>query len=84
MDNVDGLMDYGHGVLMERKGVAGQTHNQLMEYKLKITNQAVTAQDMVCAARATLKQKPGSYVPIEIPLIDYIPGDRTDLIKRIV
>lgn len=84
VEDVDRLMDNGHGVLMERKGVAGKTHNQQMEYRLKITNPAVTAQVMVCAARAAMKQKPGSYVPLEIPLIDYLPGDRWEIINRLV
>ena len=31
---------------------------------------------MVAAARASLKQKPGAYTMIQIPIIDYLYGTR--------
>lgn len=84
VDNVNDLIDMGHGVSMERKGVSGLTHNQLMNFGMRINNPAVTAQIMVAAARASLKQKPGAYTMIEIPIIDYMAGDRDTIIRKYV
>ena len=84
VDNVDALLDMGHGVLMERKGVSGITHNQLLEFRMKINNPALTAQIMVACGRATLRQQPGAYVMPEIPVMDLLHGDRETLIKKLV
>ncbi|MCF0196195.1 MAG: diaminopimelate dehydrogenase [Bacteroidaceae bacterium] len=84
VESVDALNDVGHGVNMVRKGVSGQTHNQLFEFNMKINNPALTAQVLVNAARASLKQQPGAYTMIEIPVIDYLPGDREALIAHLV
>jgi diaminopimelate dehydrogenase len=61
VDNVDALMDMGHAVLIERKGVAGITQNQLFEYRMKINGPALTTQIMVACARAAMRQQPGAY-----------------------
>ncbi|NLO21042.1 MAG: diaminopimelate dehydrogenase [Syntrophomonadaceae bacterium] len=82
--DVEMLLDVGHGVQMERKGVSGLTHNQLLSYSMKINNPALTAQIMVAAARASLKQKPGSYTMIQIPIIDYMYGDEDEIIRHLV
>ena len=84
VDSVDALNDVGHGVNLVRKGVSGQTHNQLFEFNMKINNPALTAQVLVNAARATMKQQPGAYTMIEIPVIDYLPGDREQIIGHLV
>lgn len=84
VDCVDSLKDMGHGVNMIRKGVSGGTQNQLLEFDMKINNPALTAQVLVATARAAMKQKPGAYTMIEIPIIDYIFGDRDALIKKLV
>ncbi len=78
------LNDVGHGVNLVRKGVSGTTHNQLFEFNMRINNPALTAQVMVNAARASMKQQPGAYTMIEIPVIDYLPGDREELIAHLV
>ncbi|MBO7510948.1 MAG: diaminopimelate dehydrogenase, partial [Bacteroidales bacterium] len=52
VDSVDALNDVGHGVNLVRKGVSGQTHNQLLEFNMKINNPALTGQVLVMAARA--------------------------------
>jgi diaminopimelate dehydrogenase len=78
------LLDVGHGVNMERKGVSGSTHNQLLSYSMKINNPALTSQIMVAAARASLKQKPGAYTMIQIPIIDYLYGNPDDIIRHLV
>lgn len=81
---VDDLNDVGHGVNLVRKGVSGTTHNQLFEFNMKINNPALTAQVMVCCARATMKQQPGCYTLIEVPVIDLLHGDREELIAHLV
>ena len=82
--SVDECRDMGHGVLLERKGVSGKTQNQLFEFKMKINNPALTGQVLVNTARAAMKQNPGCYTMIEIPVIDYLPGDREELIRHLV
>lgn len=84
VDCVDSLKDMGHGVNMVRKGVSGTTQNQLFDFNMKINNPALTAQVLVASARATMKQRPGAYTMIEVPIIDYIYGDRDTLIKKLV
>ncbi len=81
---VDDLNDVGHGVNLVRKGVSGKTHNQLFEFNMKINNPALTAQVLVNVARASMKQKPGAYTMIEIPVIDMLCGDREELIRHLV
>lgn len=82
--SVDALNDVGHGVNLVRKGVSGQTHNQMFEFNMKINNPALTSQVLVNAARATMRQQPGAYTMIEIPVIDYLPGDREEIIAHLV
>ncbi len=84
VENVDNLKDMGHGVNMVRKGVSGTTQNQLLDFNMKINNPALTAQVLVASARATMKQAPGAYTMIEVPVIDYIYGDKEALIKKLV
>ena len=81
---VDDLLDMGHGVNLVRKGVSGKTQNQLFEFNMKINNPALTAQILVCVARASMKQQPGCYTMIEIPVIDLLYGDRDSLISHLV
>ena len=84
VDCVDDLKDMGHGVNMVRKGVSGTTQNQLFDFNMKINNPALTAQVLVASARASMKQRPGCYTMIEVPIIDYIYGDKEALIKKLV
>ena len=81
---VDELNDVGHGVNLVRKGVSGQTHNQHFEFDMSINNPALTGQVLVMAARAALRQRPGCYTMIEIPVIDYLAGDRETLVRQLV
>ena len=81
---VDDLNDVGHGVNLVRKGVSGKTHNQLFEFDMKINNPALTAQVLVCVARASMRQQPGCYTMIEVPVIDLLEGDREELIAHLV
>ena len=81
---VDELLDMGHGVNLTRKGVSGETQNQLFEFNMRINNPALTGQVLVCAARAAMKQQPGCYTMIEIPVIALLHGDREELIAHLV
>jgi diaminopimelate dehydrogenase len=81
---VKDLNDVGHGVNLVRKGVSGQTHNQLFEFNMKINNPALTAQVLVNVARASMRQQPGCYTMIEIPVIDLLPGDREAIVGHLV
>lgn len=82
--SVDEVKDMGHGVNMTRKGVSGKTQNQRFEFNMSINNPALTAQILVGVARASMKQQPGAYTMIEIPVIDLLPGEREQLIKHLV
>ena len=82
--SVDELKDMGHGVNLTRKGVSGVTQNQLFEFNMRINNPALTSQVLVNVARATMRQQPGAYTMIEIPVIDMLHGDREELIAHLV
>lgn len=82
--SVDELKDMGHGVLLEHKGVSGKTQNQLFEFRMKINNPALTSQILISCARAVLKQQPGAYTMPEIAPIDYLAGEKEDLLKHLV
>lgn len=81
---VDDVIDMGHGVNMVRKGVSGKTQNQRFEFNMSINNPALTAQMLVNVARATMRQQPGAYTMIEIPVVDLLPGNREEWIKQLV
>lgn len=82
--SVDEVKDMGHGVNMVRKGVSGKTQNQRFEFNMSINNPALTAQILVGAARATMRQRPGAYTMIEIPVIDLLAGKKDELIRHLV
>lgn len=84
VESVDALLDMGHGVNMVRKGVSGKTQNQRFEFNMSIDNPGLTSQILVAGARAVLRQQPGAYTMIEIPLIDFLVGDRDQIIRRLV
>ncbi len=84
VSDIDSVMDKGHGVHMIRKGVSGATDNQIFEFNMKINNPALTSQVMVSCARATMKQAPGCYTMIEIPVIDLLYGEKEALIQKYV
>lgn len=82
--SIDDIKDMGHGVNLVRKGVSGVTQNQLLEFNMRINNPALTAQVLVNMARASMRQQPGCYTMIEIPVIDMLPGNREDIIGAMV
>lgn len=84
VDCVSRAADPGHGVVIDRKGAAGRTGNQLLRWEMRITNPAVTGQIMVGALRAGLKKAPGAYTIIELAVADMLPEALEDVVKRIV
>jgi diaminopimelate dehydrogenase len=82
--SVDAVRDMGHGVHMTRKGTSGRTPSQRLEFNMTINNPALTAQILVGVARASMRQQPGAYTMIEIPVIDLLPGDREELVRHLV
>ena len=84
VESVDAVKDMGHGVHLVRKGVSGKTQNQRFEFNMSINNPALTAQVLVNVARASMRQQPGCYTMVEIPVIDLLPGERADLIEHLV
>ncbi len=84
VESVEALKDMGHGVRLERKGASGASQNQLFTFDMRVNNPALTAQVMVSAARATLKQRPGAYTMIEVPTVDFLPGKKEEWIKKLV
>ena len=84
VDDVNTLIDRGHGVNMVRRGGAGETQNQFFQWKMSIDNPALTSQVMVSCARAAARQAPGAYTMLEFPIIDLLPGCREELIRNLV
>ncbi len=84
VDDIKKVIDVGHGVHMTRKGVSGKTHNQLMDFNMRINNPALTSQIMVAYARATMKMEPGAYTTIEVPVIKMLLGNEEELIRELV
>ena len=84
VESVDDVRDMGHGVHLVRKGVSGKTQNQRFEFNMQINNPALTAQVLVGVARASMRQQPGCYTMIELPVVDLLPGDREQYIAHLV
>lgn len=82
--SVDAINTHMHGVKLERSGVSGATDGQAMDFNMRINNPALTGQVLVMAARAAMRQKPGCYTMVEVPVIDYLAGDRESLIGKLV
>lgn len=82
--SVEAINSLMHGVDLVRNGVSGKTPGQDLKFKMRINNPALTGQVLVCAARASMRQKAGCYTLIEIPVIDLLPGDREQLIRKLV
>ena len=83
-DDVDALIDRGHGVLMTRKGVSGTAQNQNFSFTMSIDNPALTSSVMAACARAIMKQAPGAYTMIELPVADLLPGCIEEKVRKFV
>lgn len=84
VEDVEAISDAGHGVSIIRKGVSGSANNQRFHFEMSIDNPAMTAQMMVSAARAAVKQAPGAYTMLHLPIIDMLYGTEEELIRRLV
>ncbi|MFO8059249.1 MAG: diaminopimelate dehydrogenase [Bacillota bacterium] len=84
VDDVTGVTDLGHGVSVQRRGASADAHNTLSRFEMRGTNPAMTAEVMVSAARAASRMEPGAYTLPEIPLFKMLPGEREELVKRLV
>lgn len=82
--SIDELKDVGHGVNMVRKGVSGVTNNQNFSFNMSINNPALTGQVLANCARAVIRQNPGCYTMIEVPVVDLLPGDRDQWVNQLV
>ncbi|MDR0454562.1 MAG: diaminopimelate dehydrogenase [Deferribacteraceae bacterium] len=81
---LDFVADSSHGVLIERIGGAASVSNQSFKFEMRINNPALTAQILLSCARAAVKMPAGVFTIIDIPPIYLLPGDRAELIKRLV
>lgn len=81
---VEAMLDTGHGVLLERRGVSGKTANQLFRYESRVTNPALTGQILVSSARAAKRLSAGAYTMLEVPLAHFLPGDLQTIIEQFV
>lgn len=82
--SVDAIDTHAHGVKLERSGMSGKTAGQNMDFNMAINNPALTGQVLIMAARAAMRQAPGCYTMIEVPVIDFLAGDREELIRHLV
>lgn len=81
---VEALNSLEHGVDLVREGVSGKTAGQKFDYNMRINNPALTGQVLAASARAAVRLQPGCYTMIEVPVIDFIEGDREQIIKELV
>jgi len=79
-----GVADNSHGVLLERIGSSGRTSNQRLSFDMRIDNPALTSQVLVSCARAVTRMPSGCHTLIDIPTVALLPGDRMDNIERLV
>lgn len=82
--DISAIDSHMHGVNLVREGVSGLTGGQKLEFNMRINNPALTGQMLVSACRAASRQTPGCYTMIEIPPVDFLPGDRADIVGRLV
>lgn len=88
VEDVEKYQTTGHGVLLERTGVASGKDNQQLEFKMKIDNPSLTAQFMVGCARAAYRlQKEGRYgcyTTIELAPAWMLPGSVEANVRALV
>ncbi len=84
VEDISQLADLGHGAEIERRGASADAHNTNLRFEMRGTNPAMTAQVMVCAARAAVRMAPGAYTLPEVPPMWLLPGDRETKTKDLV
>ncbi len=73
-----------HGVNLERQGETFGGIDHSFSYSMRCNNPALTGQVLVSAARAVCHQRPGAYSLIEIAPIDFLEGEKEDILRRLV
>lgn len=68
VDSVAALEEEGHGVLLERRGTAGEAAHQLLLLEARYSEPALTAAVMAAAARALPTRGSRAYSVYELPL----------------
>lgn len=84
VENVESLNTLMHGVDLEREGSSSRQDTQKFDFRMRINNPALTGQVLAGAARAVCRQNPGCYTMIEVPIIDFLEGEREKLIRELV
>ena len=84
VNNVNEMKSFSHSVDIQRIGMSSDVNNQRVDFKMTMDNPALTAQIMVACARVTMRQDPGCYTMIEIPPVDYFPGEKAGWIEKLV
>lgn len=84
IDDINEVKNAGHGVDLQRLGMSSGVNNQRIGFTMTIDNPALTAQIMTGCARAATRQSSGCYTMIEIPPVDFLPGNREAWISKLV
>ena len=84
VESVERVNTLMHGVDLEREGASSGVEGQKLDFRMRINNPALTAQMLVGAARAALRQAPGCYTMVEVPVVDFLEGEREEIIARLV
>jgi len=71
-------------VVIERKGVAGKTHKSALSMGDAHYQPGPDGPDHGGGCRAAMRQESGCYTLIELPLVDFLPGEREDWISSLV
>lgn len=82
--SVEAVNSLMHGVDLEREGTSGKTDGGKFDFRMRINNPALTGQVLCASARAAMRQSPGCYTLIEIPVINLLEGDPDELIRTLV
>ncbi|MCQ2323311.1 MAG: diaminopimelate dehydrogenase [Paludibacteraceae bacterium] len=88
VESVAAINTTAHGVHIERNGLSGVTPNQQLDFTMRIDNPALTAQFMVCCARAAYRmmgrEQYGAFTTIELAPIDLLEGNDEELIRAFI
>lgn len=84
VEDISQIRNAGHGVDLQRLGMSSGCANQRLSFGMTIDGPAVTAQVMVSCARAATRLQPGCYTMVEIPPVDFLPGEKEDWITKLV
>ncbi|MEG2295856.1 MAG: diaminopimelate dehydrogenase [Oscillospiraceae bacterium] len=84
VDEVTQFMDMGHATNITRKGGSATVQNQRFHFDMQINNPALTAQILIASAKASVKQKPGCYTLLELPMCDLLSYPLSSQIQNLV